>query len=234
MSAGFLRRRRRLRCRFRRTLASESGKKFVWEIYPAVLTLVVAVVLACSLITGLEERLRPVLLTAAQTQTKNAVTAVLERAILAELELQDIRYSDMVQIERGTDGSITAITTDMAQMNRLRSTLMEELLTSVSLMDETAISVPLGSLVDSELLWGRGPTIKVRSFTVGSVAAEFESEFSSAGVNQTLHKIWLSVCVPTTILLPGQQMEVSVKTKLCVAETVIIGKVPSYVQKAFG
>ena len=88
--------------------------------------------------------------------------------------------------------------------------------------------------MDSELLWGRGPTIKVRSFTVGSVTAEFESEFSTAGVNQTLHKIWLSVCVPTTILLPGQQIEVAVETKLCVAETVIVGKVPSYVQKAYG
>ena len=53
-------------------------------------------------------------------------------------------------------------------------------------------------------------------------------------VNQTLHKIWLSVCVPTTILLPGQQIEVAVQTKLCVAATVIVGKVPSYVQKAYG
>lgn len=234
MSAGLLRRKSRVRHKHRRILLPKEWKRIVWEFYPSVLALVVAVVLACSLVAALEERLRPVLLTAAQTQTKNSVTAVLEQAIFAELERQKIGYSDLIHVERGTDGSITAITTDAVQMNRLRSALMDELLSSVSKIDETAISVPLGSLVDSELLWGRGPTIKVHSFIVGSVTSDFESEFSTAGVNQTLHKIWLSVCVPTMILLPGQQIEVAVQTKLCVAETVIVGKVPSYVQKAYG
>ena len=234
MSAGLLRRRNRIRRKHRRGLPPKEWKQIAWEVYPAALTFIVAAALACSLVAVLEEHLRPVLLTAAQTQTKNSVTAVLEQAILSELERQKIGYSDLIQVERGADGTITAITTDAVQMNRLRSALMDELLSSVSKIDETAISVPLGSLVDSELLWGRGPTIKVRSFTVGSVTAEFESEFSTAGVNQTLHKIWLSVCVPTTILLPGQQIEVAVETKLCVAETVIVGKVPSYVQKAYG
>lgn len=233
MAAGFLRRRRRVRCRRRRRSHIGEWSTLFWEFYPTVLTLMVAVVSAASLIHILEEQLRPVLLTAAQIQTKNSVTAVLEQTIRSELERQDVDYSDLVRVERGENGTVTAITTDMTEMNRLRSALMEKLLEDIASLDETAIAIPLGSLVDSELLWGRGPTIKVRSFTVGSVEAEFESEFSSAGVNQTMHRIWLSVAVPAAILLPGNQMEVTVATRLCVAETVIVGEVPSYVQKAY-
>lgn len=235
MSAGFRRqgrRRRNISCRYR--LPLQAWMNLLWEIYPVLLSGIVAVALASNLVQVLEDRLRPVLLVAARAQTKNAVTVVLEDAILSELERQDLRYSDLVTVERDEGGAVTAITTDMANMNRLRSELVETLLPCVMEIDETAIAIPLGSLIDSELLWGRGPTIKVQSFTIGSVSAEFESEFISAGVNQTLHKIWLSVCVPTTILLPGNQMEVDVDTRLCVAETVIVGKVPSYVQKAYG
>lgn len=236
MSAGFpwhRNRTRRYRRRKRVPLPWDL-RTLVWQYHPTVFTLVVALILAYFLIGTLEDRLRPVLLTAAQVQTRNTVTVIIEEAILAELDRQALGYSDLVRVERAEDGLVTAITTDMASLNRLRSTLVEALLDCVSEIDEEAIAIPLGSLIDSEIVWGRGPTIKVKSFTVGTVCAEFESEFSTAGVNQTLHKIWLELTLPTTILLPGTQLEVLVDTRLCVAETVIVGKVPSYVQKAYG
>lgn len=195
-------------------------------------TVLVAAVVAWVLIGMMEERLRPVLLTAARIQTQNELAIVLEESVLTELEQQGLRYVDLVTVERNGAGSITAITTNMAGMNRLRGAVMERLLDAVDTIDESAIAIPIGSLIESELLWGRGPTIKVQSFAVGTVKAEFESEFASAGVNQTLHKIWLQVSVPATVLLPGTQMEVSVDTRICVAETVIVGQVPNYVQRA--
>jgi len=237
MSAGFPRRKcggRRRRRVQRRKIDWVACRALFWEFHPAVLTLAVGLALSWILVGALEDRLRPVLLTAARMQTRNAVTAIAEEAILTELERQSLQYGDLVSVERGADGSITAITTDMAAMNRLRGALVEVMLENVAQIDEEAIAIPVGSLIDSELIWGRGPTIKVKSFTIGTVSAEFRSEFISAGVNQTLHKIWIDLSVPTTILLPGTQLEVCVGTGLCVAETVIVGKVPSYVQKTYG
>lgn len=98
-------------------------------------------------------------------------------------------------------------------------------------MDVSEIQVPLGSLFDLEPLWAKGPAIRARAMTVGTVRAEFDSQLTSAGVNQTLHRIWMEVDVPMTLLLPGGEVEVSVDTRLCVAETVIVGKVPdTYLQ----
>ncbi len=235
MSAGFRRQRgKRNRPQRRKADRHAAWPELFWRIHPPLLTLIIALSVASVLIGGIEGRLRPVLLTAARIQTKNTVTEVMEASILAQLEENSPQYSDLVWIERSEQGAVTAITTDMAAMNRLRVALMDALLASVSAIDEEAISIPVGTLIESELLWGRGPAIRVRSFAVGSVQAEFESEFLSAGVNQTLHKIWLELSVPMTVLLPGTQLDVAVDTRLCVAETVIVGEVPSYIQRTYG
>ena len=76
------------------------------------------------------------------------------------------------------------------------------------------------------LLAGRGPRIKVRMESVGSSSARFENEFSSAGINQTNHRIVLHIDVSVAILLPGFTTATQVSNAVTVAETVIVGTVP--------
>ena len=217
-----------------------SGRKRKWrtfwkaillEYYPAAVTIFVGTVLALVLTGGVARRLQPLLRAAAGTQAENRIVSIMERTVLAELERLRLDYADLVCVDRMQDGSITAITTDMAALNRLRGALLERLMPELMEIDRKDIAVPVGSLLDSELLWGRGPTIKIRSLVVGSLRAEFESEFTAAGGNQTLHKIWLTLLAPATVLLPGDQLEMEVRTRLCVAETVIVGEVPNDIQR---
>lgn len=135
-------------------------------------------------------------------------------------------YGDFVTIQRDASGAITAMTTDMAALNQLRAQLVAQILSALEGVDASEIRIPLGSLVDSELVWARGPELRVRALRVGTVSAEFRSDFSQAGVNQTLHRIELEVAVPVTLILPGGQTELTVETGLRVAETVIVGAVP--------
>ena len=179
------------------------------------------------LITGfLEARLRPMVVTAAQAQAQNRLSAVMEGAILDRLGEAGTAYSDFVTIQRDEAGEIAALTTDTAAMNRLRAELMGAALDALEGVDVSQIQIPLGSLLDFDLVWGLGPTMKVHAMTVGTVEGEFSSEFSSAGVNQTLHKIGLDLEVPLTLMLPGGAVETVCRTSVPVAETVIVGQVP--------
>lgn len=193
---------------------------------PALVTLVVAILLAAGVIHLLEVKLRPVVMELAAAQAQNAITAVVELAVTQDLAQRQISYGDLVKIQRNEDGGITALTTDMAQLNLLRAELVSVILTALDGVDVSVIQVPLGSLFDFDLLWARGPSLKARAMTVGTVSAEFESELISAGVNQTLHRVWLEVEVPMTVLLPGGEVRIPVQTRLRVAETVIVGQVP--------
>ena len=119
----------------------------------------------------------------------------------------------------------------LARMNLLRSELTAAILEALEEADVSDIQVPLGSLFDLEPLWAKGPALKARAMTVGTVRAEFDSQLTSAGVNQTLHRIGMEVTVPMTLLLPGGEVEVPLDTRLWVAETVIVGQVPdTYLQ----
>lgn len=167
----------------------------------------------------------------AAAQAQNTMTTVIENAVTADLAARQVSYADFVTIQRDEGGAITALTTDMARMNLLRSELTAAVLEALEGVDVSDVQVPLGSLFDLEPLWAKGPALKAKAMTVGTVRAEFDSQFTSAGVNQTLHRIWLEVDVPMTLLLPGGEVEASLHTRLCVAETVIVGKVPdTYLQ----
>lgn len=215
--------------RHRRPVWMGSGPAL--RIPPAFLTLGVALVVAASVIALLENKLRPVVAEIAAAQAQNNMTAVVENAVTADLAARQVSYVDFVTIQRDEGGAITALTTDMARMNLLRSELTAAILETLEGVDVSDVQVPLGSLFDLEPLWAKGPALKAKSMTVGTVRAEFDSQLTSAGVNQTLHRIWLEVDVPMTLLLPGGEVETALHTRLCVAETVIVGKVPdTYLQ----
>ena len=196
------------------------------KIPPALLTLAVALLVAGTVIALLEAKLRPVVAEIAAAQAQNTMTAVIENAVTADLAARQVGYSDLIVIQRDERGVITALTTDMAQMNLLRAELTSAILEALEEVNISNIQVPLGSLFDLEPLWAKGPALKARAMTVGTVRAEFDSQLTSAGVNQTLHRIWMEINVPMTLLLPGGEMETALHTRLCVAETVIVGQVP--------
>ena len=192
---------------------------------PWVLTwLVAAGVMLCA-VRVTERALRPVLAAAARYQVRSQVTAAVEQWAARDLQERGVDYSDFVTITRNEAGEITALSADMARLNLLRAELSAHLLERLE-DSQLELTIPVGSLLPIEPTWARGPELHLRALALGTASAEFESEFTSAGINQTRHRLWLRLSVPVTVLLPGGGEEVAVDSRLCVAETVIVGQVP--------
>lgn len=181
-----------------------------------------ALLTACAVIAVLELRLRPIVQSTAAYRVNRRVTEEINDC----LRQMAADYDTLVTVHRGEDGSVIALTADMAAANRIRADAVYAVLSAVRGLDTYELGVPLGSLVDLDLLWGKGPILRVRGLTAGTVDARLDSEFRAAGVNQTLHRILLNVTVPVGILLPGGCVQTRVETSVCLAETLIVGKVP--------
>ncbi len=153
------------------------------------------------------------------------MTAAVEQWAAQDLQQRGVDYSDFVTITRNEAGEITALSADMARLNLLRAELSAHLLERLE-DSQLELTVPVGSLLPLEPTWARGPELHLRALALGTASAEFESEFTSAGINQTRHRLWLELSVPVTVLLPGGGEELTVDSRLCVAETVIVGRVP--------
>lgn len=190
-----------------------------------VLTWLVAAGVMCAAVRLTESALRPVLSAAARYQVRSQVTAAVEQWAARDLQERGVDYSDFVTITRNEAGEITALSADMARLNLLRAELSAHLLEQLE-DSQLELTIPVGSLLPFEPTWARGPELHLRALALGTASAEFESEFTSAGINQTRHRLWLELSVPVTVLLPGGGEELTVDSRLCVAETVIVGRVP--------
>lgn len=163
--------------------------------------LVAAGVMLCA-VRVTERALRPVLAAAARYQVRSQVTAAVEQWAARDLQERGVDYSDFVTITRNEAGEITALSADMARLNLLRAELSAHLLERLE-DSQLELTIPVGSLLPLEPTWARGPELHLRALALGTASAEFESEFTSAGINQTRHRLWLELSVPVTVLLPG-------------------------------
>ena len=62
--------------------------------------------------------------------------------------------------------------------------------------------------------------------TDGNVLTDLKSEFTEAGINQTLHRVYLEVVCNVTILTPYQTITESITNQVLLIEGVIVGNIP--------
>lgn len=193
-------------------------RRIIW------LTMLSAVLLSLTVLVL--SQLRPVLTSMASARVSNSVNRIVTAAVNEAIRNGDINYDAFVSFEKDASGRVTALRSNVAEVNRMQSVIAEEILERLSEMSVSELRIPVGTLTGSALLAGRGPYITVRMQSVGSASAVFRNEFSAAGINQTRHQILLEVDVYMSILLPGIRTSTTVSNEIAVAETVIVGSVP--------
>ena len=176
---------------------------------------------------GLRSRLRPVVRSLAKTQVINTASDLINDAILRQIMEGQIQYDRIVYFEKDLNGRITALKTNMAEVNRLKTETLNLINDEIMAQDSTSLGVSLGSIILPEFFSGKGPQIPVRIMAIRNSDANFQSEFTEAGINQTLQQLRMDVIVDVTILVLGQTETFTVSSQMVVAETIIVGDVPA-------
>lgn len=174
----------------------------------------------------LRSRLWPVVIRLAETQVVNTTSDLINDAIQMQILNGNIEYDRMIYFEKDLNGRITALKTNMAEVNRLKTEILNIINDEILNVGTERLGIPLGSLLLPEFFSDRGPDIPVRIMAVRNSDATFESYFSEAGINQTLQQLTMEVLVDVTILVMGQTESFTVTSQVVVAETIIVGDVP--------
>ena len=85
---------------------------------------------------------------------------------------------------------------------------------------------PLGSALGMTIFAGSGPGIPVSIVPIGSIKTNFETEFEACGINQTRHKVYLTVTASIRIVIPTGAKTTEVTVNMLAAESIIVGAVP--------
>ncbi len=162
----------------------------------------------------------------AQTQVKNATSDLINDAIDRQIETDNIQYDRIVYFEKDLDGRITALKTNMSEVNRLKTNILNIINDEILALDTSDLGVPLGSLIFPEAFSGRGPKIPVEIISIRNSDASFSSNFTEAGINQTLQQLNMNILVDVSVLVLGKTSSFTISSQVVVAETIIVGQVP--------
>ena len=147
-------------------------------------------------------------------------------AIIETLSNSQINYNELVKLNYGEDNTVRSIETNSEYINRIKSTLVNGVNSYLSEYAITTIAIPIGTFTGNDYLSGMGPKLDVEVQFGGCAVTDIISEFKSAGINQTCHRILVNVSVNIYVYEFGKNLTDTVECECCIAETVIVGAVP--------
>jgi sporulation protein YunB len=174
----------------------------------------------------LRSRYNTVMTELARTHVTNSTSDLINDSVANQIASGQIAYDRIVYFEKDVHGKITALKTNIGEVNKLKTDTLNVINDEILAIDSSDIGVPLGSIILPELFSGTGPKIPVRILTIRNSDASFSSNFVHAGINQTLHQLIMTVGVDVSVLVLGRAISFTVSSEVVVAETVIIGDVP--------
>lgn len=167
----------------------------------------------------------------AETQVRNSTSDLTNDAIAKQIASGNISYDRIVYFEKDLNGRITALKTNISEVNRLKTDILNIINDEILALDSSDIGIPIGSIFLPELFSGKGVVIPVHILAIRNADANFVSHFSEAGINQTLHQVMMEVGIDVSVLILGKTTSFSMQSEVVVAETVIVGEVPqTYLQ----
>lgn len=187
--------------------------------------ILLAVLLLTALALYIEGNLTEVTLSLAQAKARTLAVTVLNETV-EEVVQEGMGYDTLVRVTKDEQGQVRLLQADTSAMNHLAARVSALAQEKLDRTENGSVQVPLGSALGLTLFAGAGPKLRVQVLPVGAIAARFDTEFQAAGINQTRHRILLTMTATVKLVIPTGAKTVEASTQVAVAESIIVGEVP--------
>ncbi|HHX17932.1 MAG TPA: sporulation protein YunB [Clostridium sp.] len=200
----------------------KNSKRLYIYIFP--LSMLIVLIL---LFLYVENVMKPSFLEISDYKVKGIINNSIAKAINENFP-EEINYEKIVKINKDEFEKINSIRVDVGELNRIFSKVTIIIQEELDALEDKKIEIPIGVLTGNSIFSAKGPRISIKVIPAGSVETDFRSEFISAGINQTKHRIYFLVKTKVSIVVPFTNKTTEVTTSIPIAETVIVGDVPQY------
>lgn len=192
-----------------------------------------AVLLVLALLGGgylylVQTSFKPTLEELAEYECRAIVIKAMNQAVSQEMEQHPALYEELYELEYTQTGELLAVRADTAALNCARSALIQAVEDSLSVMEETDLEIPYGSLTGITAFGGLGPTWKLTLLPDAYVEGTLQEEVQSVSVNRTRYTITLDLQVTISMILDGNTATARVSDRLPVASVLLNGDTPTY------
>ena len=173
----------------------------------------------------LDGNMRRILTDYATVSAAAKVNLILSDTVCEFLEEKGIKYADLAAVTY-KESEVSSVNINTIAINKLKSGVVSLIQKRIGESESVKLNIPVGTVIGNEFTVNRGPDIKADIKMSGYAKSELLSDFASAGINQTLHRIILKVSVNVYLVMPWYRASSSVEAEFILAETLIVGKVP--------
>lgn len=172
-----------------------------------------------------ERNFRPLVFSLAEARSAAMATQVLTGAVAEALE-GETAYEDLMNVRMDEKGQVALLSANTMRMNQLADKAGKAAQRMLQTMSSERVYVPLGAALGLTIFAGSGPDIPISIVPIGSVKTDFQTEFEACGINQTRHKVYLTVTASIRIVIPTGAKTTEVTVNMLTAESIIVGAVP--------
>ncbi|MFI3129220.1 MAG: sporulation protein YunB [Bacillota bacterium] len=171
---------------------------------------------------------QPIIVNLATAKIESVAMSAINNAVFSVMS-ETVEYEDLVTVFSDNSGKITMLQANTVKINSLARETARISQDSINKIGEQGIDIPIGTLTGSPLLAGQGTSIHIKITPIATCNSVLISEFESAGINQTRHKIYLQMVAEVDIILPIFSSTLVTTTDILVCESILVGDVPETV-----
>lgn len=188
------------------------------------LKITIIIIIAIFSGTSMINSIKPMINKMCSSKAKSIATMISNEE--ATNVMKNYEYTDLVDISRDVNGKIMGIQTLVIPINEIISDVAVRIQKRFEEEEEKDMYIRVGMLTGSKILANSGPRFKFRIANYGEIETDFRSEFKEAGINQTLHRLYLQVDCNVAILGPFGTTEEKISNQVILAENIIVGEIP--------
>ena len=187
--------------------------------------LILLVLLLTAAVIAMEQNLSQTMLDMAFARAYSMAVETINRAVKQAMG-QGVTYEELIDAQMDAQGRVSMLRANTMRMNELASQTALLAERELGSAENQVVEIPLGAALGVSFLSGFGPRLEVQILPVGAVHTSFDTEFETAGINQTRHKIFLNLRATVSLIVPTGSQLVEVTSTVPIAESIIVGEVP--------
>lgn len=190
-----------------------------------IITIIIVLIIAILVMVNILNAINPLFEKLCIDEANSIVTIEVNR--ITTINVDKYQESEIITIKQDENGNIQLLQVNSRPLNNMISSITNDIQVSLNENDRLISNIPFGSITGIKWISGIGPKIPLKVALSGTIQTKIRNEFDDAGINQTLHRLWLDVTCDINILTPYEIIQTQVTSELVLSENVIIGGVPN-------
>ena len=194
--------------------------------YRIAAVILAVLMLAVLILRFLNSKLDVIVADMVEEGLKNTITKIINESVAQGMRERD--YRDILSVSYSSDGKVRSMVADSVKINLLCADVGARISEKLDELTRFYVEVDVADVLDDVIVLGKFPhTFCADVVPVGGIETDIESEFLSAGINQTNYRLNLKVDVGITAVMLISTATIDVSTSVSIAEMLIVGDVPT-------